>query len=186
RRPRAPLRSSGCAPTWRQAASAAPSRTGITRCSSPPVQGSTLHCSHCGTTCMPRARSWSSMPTTRTTSASRPRRPTARPPPPPPPPGGVTLVGAGDIANCSSTGDEATAALLDGIQGTVYTSGDNVYPSGSSSDFANCYTPTWGRHKSRTRPTPGIHDYNTSGASAYFSYFGSAAGTAGKGYYSYD
>jgi len=95
-------------------------------------------------------------------------------------------VGAGDIANCSSTGDEATAALLDGIQGTVYTSGDNVYPSGSSSDFANCYTPTWGRHKSRTRPTPGIHDYNTSGASAYFSYFGSAAGTAGKGYYSYD
>ncbi|PYP58838.1 MAG: hypothetical protein DMD44_06825, partial [Gemmatimonadetes bacterium] len=108
------------------------------------------------------------------------------PPPPPPPPGGVVLVGAGDIANCSSTGDEATAALLDGIQGTVFTSGDNVYPSGSSSDFANCYTPTWGRHKARTRPTPGIHDYNTSGASAYFAYFGSAAGTAGKGYYSYD
>jgi PKD repeat protein len=108
------------------------------------------------------------------------------PPPPPPPPGGVVLVGAGDIANCSSTGDEGTAALLDGIQGTVYTSGDNVYPSGSSSDFANCYNPTWGRHKSRTRPTPGIHDYNTSGASAYFAYFGSAAGTAGKGYYSYD
>src|SRR2546423_1903321 len=43
------------------------------------------------------------------------------PPPPPPPPGGVVLVGAGDIANCSSTGDEATAALLDGIQGAVFT-----------------------------------------------------------------
>src|SRR3989440_510296 len=108
------------------------------------------------------------------------------PPPPPPPPGGVVLVGAGDIANCSSSGDEATAALLDGIDGTVFTSGDNAYPDGSSTNFTNCYAPTWGRHKARTRPTPGIHDYNTSGASAYFAYFGSAAGTAGKGYYSYD
>jgi len=108
------------------------------------------------------------------------------PPPPPPPPGGVVLVGAGDIATCSSTGDEQTAALLDAISGTVFTAGDNVYPDGTSSDFTNCYTPTWGRHKARTRPTPGIHDYNTSGASGYFNYFGSAAGTAGKGYYSYD
>ena len=32
-----------------------------------------------------------------------------------------TLVGAGDIASCSSTGDEATALLLDGIPGTVFT-----------------------------------------------------------------
>src|SRR5256885_17032772 len=108
------------------------------------------------------------------------------PPPPPPPPGGAVLVGAGDVAHCSSTGDEATAALLDGIQGAVFTSGDNAYPDGSSTNFTNCYAPTWGRHKARTRPTPGIHDYNTSGASAYFAYFGSAAGTAGEGYYRYD
>src|SRR5688500_10603855 len=31
------------------------------------------------------------------------------------------FVGAGDIATCSSDRDEATAALLDGIAGTVFT-----------------------------------------------------------------
>src|SRR5215210_681909 len=34
------------------------------------------------------------------------------------------LVGAGDIATCPGTGDEATAKLLDGISGTVFTTGD--------------------------------------------------------------
>src|SRR5215218_7076547 len=33
----------------------------------------------------------------------------------PPPSGDPVLVGAGDIASCSSSGDEATANLLDGI-----------------------------------------------------------------------
>jgi hypothetical protein len=98
----------------------------------------------------------------------------------------VTLVGAGDIATCSSNEDEATAKLLDNIPGTVFTAGDNAYTDGSDSQFANCYGPTWGRHKARTRPTPGNHDYHTSGASGYFGYFGAAAGEAGKGYYSYD
>jgi hypothetical protein len=96
------------------------------------------------------------------------------------------FVGAGDISSCSSNNDEATAALLDNIPGTVFLVGDNVYPNGTSSEFSNCYQPTWGRHKARTRPVPGNHDYNTSGGSGYFSYFGSAAGTAGQGYYSYD
>ena len=36
------------------------------------------------------------------------------------------------------------------------------------------------------RPTPGNHDYTTSTAAAYYSYFGAAAGSSGKGYYSYD
>lgn len=96
------------------------------------------------------------------------------------------LVGAGDIADCPSSGDDATAALLDDIPGTVATLGDNAYPSGGDADFANCYDPTWGRHKSRTRPAPGDHDYETSGAAGYFKYFGAAAGDPTKGYYSYD
>ncbi|GAA1275571.1 metallophosphoesterase [Saccharothrix xinjiangensis] len=54
----------------------------------------------------------------------------------------------------SGSGDSATAALLDGIPGTVFTT-DN-------------------------------HDYNTSGATGYYNYFGSLAGPAGQGYYSYD
>src|SRR5437016_631205 len=94
--------------------------------------------------------------------------------------------GAGDIASCSSTGNEATAALLDRIPGVVITIGDNAYPDGSAADFTRCYAPSWGRHKARTRPTPGDHDYVTPGASGYFDYFGAAAGDRGKGYYSYE
>jgi protocatechuate 3,4-dioxygenase beta subunit len=98
----------------------------------------------------------------------------------------VVLVGAGDIADCSDPSDEATAALLDNIQGTVFTAGDNAYPDGTTVDFTQCYDPSWGRHKARTRPSPGNHDYHVSGASDYFAYFGASAGPAGQGYYSYD
>ena len=42
------------------------------------------------------------------------------------------LVGAGDIAGCPTNfKDEATAKLLDGIAGTVFTLGDNVYEDGT-------------------------------------------------------
>jgi glucose/arabinose dehydrogenase/PKD repeat protein len=96
------------------------------------------------------------------------------------------LVGAGDIASCQSSGDEATAKLLDGISGTVFTTGDNAYENGSAADFASCYDSSWGRHKARTRPAVGNHEYQTPNASGYFGYFGSAAGDPDKGYYSYD
>jgi hypothetical protein len=107
-------------------------------------------------------------------------------PPPPPVQTTATLVGAGDIGWCGSDGGPAlTAALLDSIDGTVVAAGDNAYFNGSAQDYANCYQPSWGRHKSRTRPVPGNHEYNTPGASGYFGYFGSAAGNAGEGWYSY-
>src|SRR3990170_8476230 len=95
------------------------------------------------------------------------------------------LVGAGDIAN-GGPGAEATAKLLDVIPGTVATFGDNAYDAGTDAQFANYYNPTWGRHKARTMPSAGNHEYNTSGASGYFNYFGAAAGERGKGYYSYN
>jgi hypothetical protein len=95
------------------------------------------------------------------------------------------LVGAGDIGLCGSAGAEATARLLDNIPGTVFTSGDNAYPSGRLADFQNCYHPSWGRHLGRTRPVPGNHEYQTAGASGYFSYFGAQAGPGALGYYSY-
>jgi hypothetical protein len=63
-----------------------------------------------------------------------------------------------------------TALLLDTIPGTVFTAGDNAYPSGSDDDFANCYDPTWGRHKARTRPATGNHEYLTPDAAGYFNY----------------
>jgi len=96
------------------------------------------------------------------------------------------LVGAGDIATCRGVYDEQTAALLDDVPGTVFTLGDNVYDNGTATEYTDCYDPSWGRHKARTRPTPGNHDYYTPDATGYFGYFGAAAGDPALGYYSYD
>jgi acid phosphatase type 7 len=105
---------------------------------------------------------------------------------PPGPTSGEVIVAAGDIADCDSEGDEATARLVGGIEGKVLTLGDNAYPDGSAQDFEECYEPTWGQFKDRTLPSPGNHEYETGRSSAYFNYFGDAAGDPDKGYYSYD
>jgi len=91
------------------------------------------------------------------------------------------LVGAGDISSCDNDNDEATAKLLDAISGTVFVLGDNVYIDGTYRDFTDCYHPTWGRHKDRTRPVPGNHEYFTPSAAGYFTYFSSI-----PAYYAYD
>jgi acid phosphatase type 7 len=99
----------------------------------------------------------------------------------------VTLVGAGDIAGCDFKQDRKTASLLSRIGGTVFTLGDSAYPEGTRAQFRNCYHPTWGKYKKRTRPTPGNHEYDTSsGAKPYFNYFRWRAGKPSRGYYSYD
>lgn len=95
------------------------------------------------------------------------------------------LLAAGDIARCDAEDDEAVARLLDEEQGTVVALGDQVYPSGTTRRYAECYAPSWGHHRARTRPTPGNHDYRRSGAGGYFGYFGSLAGPGELGYYSY-
>lgn len=96
------------------------------------------------------------------------------------------LVGAGDIASCALSADSKTADVIDGLGGTVVTLGDNAYQAGTTTEFANCYRPTWGRHDSRVRPAPGNHDYGTIGATGYFGYFGDKAGPTGAGYYYFD
>ena len=112
------------------------------------------------------------------------------------------MLAAGDIADCRKTlvasalyrtfglifdpGVRATANLLDGLPGTVLALGDLVYPHGSADDFENCYGPTWGRHKERTRPVPGNHDYMIDGGAPYHSYWGERAGARAKGYYSFE
>ncbi|MBA3636034.1 MAG: metallophosphoesterase, partial [Rubrobacteraceae bacterium] len=106
--------------------------------------------------------------------------------PPPEVAGPPVVVAAGDIASCGTESDDATAELVGGIEGTVLTLGDNTYPDGSAENYDECYEPTWGQFKERTRPAPGNHEYETEEASAYFDYFGKAAGDPDKGYYSYD
>jgi hypothetical protein len=101
-----------------------------------------------------------------------------------PPP--ARLIAAGDIALCDSRGDEATATLLDHLPGTVAVLGDSAYPKGTRRDFDECYGPSWGRHRDRTRPAVGNHEYQSLGAAPYFAYFGQSAGDQTRGYYSYD
>ncbi len=103
-----------------------------------------------------------------------------------PTPSEEVIVAAGDIAKCSRQGDEATAELVEGIEGTVLALGDEAYPRGTTENFERCYGPSWGRFKERTKPVPGNHEYYTEGARGYFQYFGEAAGDPDGGYYSYE
>ena len=98
----------------------------------------------------------------------------------------VTVVGAGDIAGCDFKQDRKTARLLGTIPGTVFTLGDSAYPDATRAPFRDCYDPTWGKYKKRTRPAVGDQEYAMSGAKPYFNYFGWRAGKPGRGYYSYD
>jgi calcineurin-like phosphoesterase family protein len=107
--------------------------------------------------------------------------------PPSPPVSAPVVVAAGDIADCRTEDDEATARLVGGIDGsTVLPLGDEAYPAGTAEDFEECYEPTWGRFKGRTKPVPGNHEYDTQGAAGYFGYFGKVAGDPDEGYYSYN
>ena len=97
------------------------------------------------------------------------------------------LVGAGDIAACDLDGARKTALLLDSIPGTVFVAGDAAYGSEKvPNPFITCYDATWGRHKARTRPVLGNHDYEVTGVPMYFNYFGALAGPRPEGYYSFD
>ena len=100
--------------------------------------------------------------------------------------GAPAVLAAGDIGDCRTPGDEQTASILDSEAGTILALGDVVYPDGSDADFARCFAPSWGRHKTRIRPVPGNHEYHTPDAAGYFNYFGAVAGDRGRGWYSFD
>jgi hypothetical protein len=100
--------------------------------------------------------------------------------------GPQVFVGAGDIAMCDIHAVE-TAALLDRINGFVFALGDNAYFQGTQQQYRDCYDPSWGRHKGRTFPVPGNHEYESPGAAGYYEYFGEiAAGPTGQGFYSFE
>jgi LysM repeat protein len=103
------------------------------------------------------------------------------------------IIAAGDVANCSNWQDEETARLIDAIDGPVLALGDLAYEVGSLKEFNECYAPTWGRFKDRTRPAPGNHEYGIGNATDYFTWWGDQATPLEpgctvncKGYYSFD
>lgn len=125
----------------------------------------------------------STVPAAATTTAATSAQ---NPPPAAPSATDPVLVGAGDIAD-GGNGASETAALIKSMpNATVFTAGDNAYDSGSMNNYNSNYEPTWGAFKSRTRPAPGNHEYETSGAAGFYQYFGAIAGPSGQGYYSYD
>lgn len=140
-----------------------------------------------GTTATPSAAV-----TVQATTSPAPPGPTASPvqtPVPPAPtstPGPAVLLALGDTASCDDDTDSAVAALAASLPGSIALLGDLAYPDGSAHDFANCFDPVWGTMRARLRPAVGNHEYETSGASGYFEYFGSDAGEPGQGWYAYD
>ncbi len=99
----------------------------------------------------------------------------------------VVIAAAGDISDDSVGYQQKTSDLIFGNgYDAVLLLGDNQYEKGSLSDYNKYYEPTWGRFKTITYPAAGNHEYSTSNASGYFSYFGTRAGEANKGYYSFD
>ena len=112
----------------------------------------------------------------------------------------VTVVAAGDIAcdaahrprgGPSDVGarchDQATAELIRTLNpDAVLVLGDAQYFGEDLATFQNGYGRSWGAFRSITHPVTGNHEYEISGASGYFDYFGKAAGPRGKGWYSWD
>lgn len=97
------------------------------------------------------------------------------------------LLAAGDIAECPTSGDEATAEIIERFPAaTVAALGDNAYPGGSNRDYRECFDPSWGRFRDRIRPATGNHEFATKDAGGYYQYFGDAGGPFDKYYYSYD
>lgn len=105
----------------------------------------------------------------------------------------LVVYAAGDIADCrysraAYSGAAETAAIIakGDKDALVLSLGDHTYPNGKPEEFRDCYAPTWGQFKSRTRPTPGNHEYHGGKADGYYEYFGELAGPRGRGYYSFD
>lgn len=130
--------------------------------------------------------------------------PSPEPPPEPEPEPGdaVQLSAVGDIA-CSPdssqwNGGAGTASecrqadvadLVSDQDEAVLLLGDVQYPDGTLAQFQAGFDPSWGHLADRLKPTPGNHEYYTSGASGYFDYFddlGVETGGSGMGYYEFD
>ena len=102
------------------------------------------------------------------------------------------IYAAGDIACPPGSATTATQCAqkrtsdLISWSNRILPLGDNQYDAGALSAYTSVYHPTWGRFDPLASPVPGNHEYGTSGAGGYFSYFGARAGTRGQGWYSYD
>ena len=112
-----------------------------------------------------------------------------------PPIEGVTVAAAGDLACPPAYAPTSATCRQRAVSDRIVADpdltwllalGDLQYDNGELADFQRAYDPSYGRVKAKTKPVPGNHEYNNSGANGYFTYFGAAAGDPNRGYYSFD
>ena len=100
------------------------------------------------------------------------------------PPAGSTWVNVvGDTGWCGSPVMPALARLMETLGGDILFAGDLAYDRGTLDEFRRCFDPAFGRFRTRSWAVPGNHEYMTSGATGFFSYFGDRAGPDLNGYY---
>ncbi len=85
--------------------------------------------------------------------------------------------GAGTATQCHQ---KYTSDLILGSD-AVWTLGDHVYPTATTTQLNAAYEPTWGRMKAVTYPSLGDHDHSATGDVGFLAYFGNPAP-----YYSFD
>jgi hypothetical protein len=105
--------------------------------------------------------------------------------------------GEGRFDTVKACRQKYTGALLAGGR-RVLPLGDTQYEDGAPEDFLDSYDLSWGKHKTKTHPSVGNHEYLVPGfrekigaekfdkAEGYFDYFGEAAGDPTEGYYRVD
>lgn len=92
----------------------------------------------------------------------------------------------GDTGWCGSLALAPLSRLFERFDGDILLAGDLAYPNGTAEEFRNCFEPSFGKFKSRMRPSPGNHDYQASvSADSYFNYFGERSGSNRKGFYAF-
>ena len=104
--------------------------------------------------------------------------------------GPVKIVAVGDIAcpaheettarNCRQAQTARLTRRIDPAR--VIALGDLQYSRGTATEFRNSYARSWGTLNSVTQPLPGNHEYKSSGAQGYYSYFDQSA----PGYYAWN
>ncbi len=100
----------------------------------------------------------------------------------------VYFSGAGDIAICGQTGDDATAKILmeQVGSGLYFVAGDGSNENGNLYEYQHCFGSSWGQLMPDIRPVPGNHDYKSNPLENYWVYFDGLAGEPGKGWYSFE
>ncbi len=95
----------------------------------------------------------------------------------------ITFLAAGDMRNCNTGIQQVASLVMSQPTMPVMMLGDST-ATGDPSEYP-CYDASWGKFKDRTYPVIGNHEYQTTGATGYFDYFGTAAHGPGA-YYSFD